>query len=147
MGPRFGAHMSVAGGLPLAVDRAIAHGCEAFQIFAKNANQWRGRVLPPEEIREFRSKVRRARLTPVVSHASYLINLATTSPALRQMSLEAMGDEIDRAEALGLLGVVLHPGCYTAGSEDAGLTLIAGGLLDLLRVRRRGKTMVLLEHT
>ena len=42
-----GAHMSVAGGLPLAVDRAIAHRCDAFQIFSKNANQWRGRLVPP----------------------------------------------------------------------------------------------------
>jgi deoxyribonuclease-4 len=58
-----------------------------------------------------------------------------------------MGDEIDRAEALGLLGVVLHPGCYTAGSEADGLTLIADGLLELLRARRRGKTMILLEQT
>ena len=61
--------------------------------------------------------------------------------------MEAMGDELDRAEALGLLGVVLHPGCYTAGSEADGLTLIADALLELLRARRRGKTMVLLEHT
>jgi deoxyribonuclease IV len=145
--PKLGAHMSVAGGLPRAVDRAIVHGCEAFQIFAKNANQWRGRVLPPEEIREFRSKVAAARLAPVVSHGSYLINLATAMPGLRRQSIEAMGDEIDRAEALGLLGVVLHPGCYTQGSEADGLTLIADALADLLRARRRGKAMVLLEHT
>lgn len=146
-GPRLGAHMSVAGGLPRAVERAVVHGCEAMQIFAKNANQWRGRVLPPEEIREFRARVEAARIAPVVSHASYLINLATTSPALRQQSIDAMADEIDRAEALGLLGVVLHPGCYTAGSEAEGLGLIAEALRDLLRERRRGRTMVLLEHT
>jgi deoxyribonuclease-4 len=58
-----------------------------------------------------------------------------------------MADEIDRAEALGLLGVVLHPGAYTAGNEADGLTLIADALLALLRERRRGKTMVLLENT
>ncbi len=145
--PLFGAHMSVAGGLPLAVDRAIAHGCDALQIFAKNANQWRGRVLPADEIRDFRGRVERAALAPVVSHASYLINLATTSPGLRQQSLDAMGDEIDRAEALGLLGVVLHPGCYTHGDAPEGLRLIADALTTLLRARRRGRTMVLLEHT
>ena len=147
MSPRLGAHMSVAGGLPRAVERAVVHGCEAFQIFAKNASQWRGRPLPREEIREFRAKVKAAGLGPVVSHASYLINLATTNAALRRQSLEAMGDELDRAEALGLLGVVLHPGCYTAGNEADGLTLIAEGLLELLRARRRGRTMVLLEQT
>lgn len=139
--------MSVAGGLPRAVERAVVHRCEALQIFAKNASQWRGRPLPPEEIRAFRTRVRAAGIGPVVSHASYLINLATTSPGLRQQSLEAMGDELDRAEALGLLGVVLHPGCYTVGSEAEGLALIAEGLLELLRARRRGKTMILLEHT
>jgi len=145
--PRLGAHVSVAGGLPRAVERAIAHGCEAFQIFAKNANQWKGRVVPREEVREFRARVRAARLAPVVSHASYLINLAATSPPLRRQSIDAMGDELDRAEALGLLGVVLHPGCYTSGSEAEGLQLVADALVDLLRERRRGRTMVLLEQT
>ena len=145
--PRIGAHMSVAGGLPRAVERGIAHGCEAMQIFAKNANQWRGREVPREEIREFRRNVEASGITPVVSHASYLINLAATQPPLRARSIAAMGDELDRAEALGLLGVVLHPGCYTSGSEAEGLELVGAALVDLLRARRRGKTMVLLEHT
>src|SRR5215216_3903655 len=145
--PRFGAHMSVAGGLPRAVERAVVHRCDALQIFAKNASQWRGRVLPPEEIRAFRMRVKAAGIAPVVSHASYLINLAAMNAALRAQSLEAMGDELDRAEALGLLGVVLHPGCYTVGNEADGLALVADGLLQLLRARKRGRTMVLLEHT
>jgi deoxyribonuclease-4 len=145
--PRIGAHMSVAGGLPRAVERGVVHGCDALQIFAKNASQWRGRVIPPEEIREFRAKVKASGIGPVVSHASYLINLATTDATLRRQSIEAMADELDRAEALGLLGVVLHPGCYTRGSEAEGLELIAEALLELLRARRRGRTMVLLEQT
>jgi deoxyribonuclease-4 len=139
--------MSVAGGLPRAVERAVVHGCDAMQIFAKNASQWRGRVVAEDEAAEFRSKVRRAGLTPVVSHASYLINLATTSSSLATQSVEAMGDELDRADDLGLLGVVLHPGCYTAGNPAEGLRLIADRLTELLRARRRGRTMVLLEHT
>lgn len=139
--------MSVAGGLPRAVERAVVHRCDALQIFAKNANQWRGRPIPADEIREFRERVDKAQLVAVVSHASYLINLATTNAALRQQSAEAMADELDRAEALGLLGVVLHPGCYTSGTEVDGLTLIGTELLTLLRSRPRGKTMILLEHT
>jgi deoxyribonuclease-4 len=144
---RLGAHMSVAGGLPRAVERAVVHGCAAFQIFAKNASQWRGRVLPPAEIQEFRARVKAARLAPVVSHASYLINLGTANIGLRRQSIEAMADELDRAEALGLLGVVLHPGCYTDGSEAHGLALVAEALSGLLRDRPRGKTMVIVEHT
>ena len=145
--PRLGAHMSVAGGLPRAVDRAVAHKCASLQIFAKNASQWKGREIPAEEIREFRAGVTASGIWPVVSHASYLINLASGNRSLRRQSMDAMGDELDRADALGLLGVVLHPGCYTAGSEADGLELIAAGLLQLLKERRRGKTMILLEQT
>ena len=138
--PFFGAHMSVAGGLPRAVERAVVHRCEALQIFAKNASQWRGRLLPPEEIAEFRIRVEAAHLQTVVSHASYLIHLATALPVLRAQSREAMGDELDRAEALGLRGVVLHPGCYTSGSPTEGLRLIAENLTALLDERSTGVT-------
>ena len=145
--PLLGAHMSVAGGLPLAVERAVAHGCDSFQIFAKNANQWRGRIVPLEEVGDFRARVQAAGIGPVVSHASYLINLATTNQALRRQSIGAMGDEMDRAEALGLLGVVLHPGCYTQGTEADAPRLISEALIEVLSERAGGRTMVLLEQT
>jgi deoxyribonuclease IV len=145
--PPFGAHMSVAGGMPRAVDRAVAHRCDALQIFSKNANQWRGRPLSGEEVVEFRRRVDDARLAAVVSHASYLINLATSATMLRRQSCEAMADELDRAEALGLVGVVLHPGAYTSSSPSEGLRLIAENLLALLDERSRAQTMVLLEGT
>lgn len=145
--PPFGAHMSVAGGLPRAVVRAVVHRCDALQIFAKNASQWRGRPIPAEEAEEFRAGVNAARLGAVVSHASYLINLATVDNGLRRQSREAMADELDRAETLGLLGVVLHPGCYTSGNASAGVRLIADNLRALLDERSSGRTMVLLEHT
>ncbi len=139
--------MSVAGGVSKAVDRAELHGCEALQIFAKNANQWQGKPLDPDEIRRFRGRVDETGITPVVSHASYLINLATTAPALRDQSVAALVDELDRAHALGLLGVVLHPGTCTEGTEENGLHLIAAALRSAFRASPRRKTMVLLEHT
>lgn len=145
--PRLGAHMSIAGGLPNAIERGRAHGCEALQIFSKNASQWRARQLPMEEIVAFRQKADEYAIAPIVAHASYLINLATTNPTLRAQSIAAFGEELDRAEVLGLLGVVLHPGAYTSGSEDEGLRLIAEGLQEVLRPRRTHQTLVLLEHT
>ena len=147
MTPPFGAHMSVAGGLPRAVERAVLHRCDALQIFAKNASQWRGRTLPSDEIDAFRRGVESAGLAAAVSHASYLINLASANPSLQAQSMAAMADELERAEALHLLGVVLHPGAFTSGSEEQGLERIADGLVDLLRGRARGTAMVLLEHT
>src|SRR3954468_21723487 len=94
---RIGAHMSVAGGVSKAVDRAVLHGCEALQIFSKNASQWRAAPLDPAEVRRFRARVDETGIGPVVSHASYLINLATTLPVLRAQSIDALVEELDRA--------------------------------------------------
>jgi len=145
--PRLGAHMSIAGGLPRAVDRAKASRCEALQIFTKSAGQWRARELPAEEIALFRRRVDETGIHPVVAHNSYLINVAAAVPALRQQSIEALGAELDRAELLGLDGLVMHPGSYTSGTEAGGLRLIAGAIRRLLAKRPKGRTMVLLEHT
>ena len=145
--PRLGAHLSIAGGLPRAVDRAEASGCQALQIFTKSAGQWRARELPDEEIALFRRRVRETRIRPVVAHNSYLINVAAADKALRRKSIAALTDELDRAERLGLDGLVMHPGSYTSGTEKGGLTLIADALASILAARPRAKTRILLEHT
>jgi deoxyribonuclease-4 len=145
--PRLGAHLSIAGGLPRAVDRAVASRCEALQIFTKSAGQWRARELPREEIALFRKRVEETGIRPVVAHNSYLINLAAAAPTLRAQSIAALGDELDRAESLGLDGLVMHPGSYTSGTEGEGLRLIGDAIAALLAARPQAKTMVLLEHT
>jgi deoxyribonuclease IV len=139
--------MSIAGGLPRAVDRAEASRCDALQIFTKSTGQWRARLLPPEEIALFRKRLDETGIHPVVAHNSYLINVAAADPALRARSTDALGDELDRAEALGLQGLVMHPGSYTTGSESQGLELIARAIGGLLRARPPTRTMILLEHT
>jgi deoxyribonuclease-4 len=139
--------MSVAGGVSLAVERAVVHGCEALQIFTKNASQWRGRPLAPEDVRAFRQRLDETGIGPAVSHASYLINLATASPALRAQSIEAFIDELDRAETLGLLGVVVHPGTCTSGTEADAVQLAADAVRAAFAARRRSSAMVLFEQT
>jgi len=145
--PRLGAHLSIGGGLPRAVDRAVATRCEALQIFTKSAGQWRARVLPEDEIVLFRRRVADTGIHPVVAHNSYLINIAAAAPALREQSQAALLEEYDRADALGLQGLVMHPGSYTTGSEAEGIRLIASGLRTLLRARPGAAPLILLEHT
>src|SRR6187401_2225442 len=145
--PLLGAHMSIAGGLPRAVDRAKATRCEALQIFTKSAGQWRARELPQDEVALFRRRVEETRISPVVAHNSYLINVASAAPALREQSIVALGDELERAKRLGLHGLVMHPGSYTTGTEDDGLRAIGRAIRQLLKARRRHRVKVLLEHT
>ena len=139
--------MSIAGGLPRAVDRAHASGCDALQVFTKSAGQWRARPLPAEETALFRQRVAETGIRPVVAHNSYLINVATAQPELRAQSIAALREELDRAEALGLDGLVMHPGSYTSGNEVGGLRLIAEALAQLFDERPEMKVKVLLEHT
>lgn len=145
--PRLGAHLSIAGGLPRAVDRAVATRCEALQIFTKSTGQWRARPLPEDEVVLFRRRVAETGIWPVVAHASYLINLAAASAPLRALSEAALLEEYDRAATLGLAGLVLHPGAFTTGSEKEGLRLIAAGLGRVLRARPHAAPWLLLEHT
>ena len=145
--PRLGAHLSIAGGIPRAVDRAVASKCEALQIFTKSAGQWRARPLPDDEVVLFRRRVAETGIHPVVAHNSYLINIAAADPALRRQSVESLREELDRADLLGLDALVMHPGSFTSGTEEHGLELIAEGLRGLLRDRSPGGAAILLEHT
>ena len=139
--------MSIAGGLPRAVERARAAGCDTLQIFTKSSGQWQARALPDAEIAEFRRLSEELDVRPVIAHASYLINLAAPADTLRRRSGAALGEELDRAEALGLLGVVLHPGSYTTTTTEEGLARIAAGIARVLADRPDQRTMLLLEHT
>jgi deoxyribonuclease IV len=139
--------MSVAGGVSRAVDRAALHGCEALQIFSRNPNRWLGPPLERSEIRRFGARLEATGIAPAVSHGSYLINLATTAPALRALSVAALTDELERAHALGLLGVVLHPGTCTEGTEADALRRIAEAVRGIFRQQPRRRTQVIFEHT
>lgn len=145
--PRLGAHMSIAGGFARAVDRAVATGAEAVQIFSKSSNQWRARPLTDAEVGLFRQRITETRVGPIVAHASYLINLASPDGELRRRSIDALDDELQRANMLGLEAVVLHPGAYTTSSEEEGLARIADAITQVFERRPAGSTRLLLEHT
>src|SRR5439155_1030253 len=75
-----GAHMSIAGGPHLAIERACSINCTAMQIFVKNNMQWFARPLSTGEIRAFLDHQQREQLASVFAHANYLINLAAINP-------------------------------------------------------------------
>jgi deoxyribonuclease-4 len=145
--PLFGAHMSIAGGCHNALLHAQAHGCDSVQLFTRNANQWDARPLTAEEIRTFRSLLRKTRLRCPTAHDSYLINLASPDDKLWRRSIEAFLIEVQRAEQLGLRYLVMHPGAAMDSSEDAALARVARAL-DEVHARSAGaKVKVLLETT
>ncbi|HET6441182.1 MAG TPA: TIM barrel protein, partial [Phycisphaerae bacterium] len=125
--PRFGAHLSIAGGVWRAVERARAIRADCLQLFVKPPQQWRFQPLHDKDAARFRSAAAGAGLVPLVGHASYLVNLASPDETLYEKSLRCLLAEWDRAERLGLAYLVLHPGSHaerpggTGSGEAAGL--------------------------
>ncbi len=107
-----GAHVSTAGGVAMAPSRGTAIGATAIQLFTKTPNQWREPALTALQAAAFRAKLADSGIVAVVSHDSYLINLASPDEALRRKSAAAFTAELARCLALGIRWVVSHPGNY-----------------------------------
>jgi deoxyribonuclease IV len=123
-----GAHMSIAGGVSQALDRAASVGSNAVQVFTKNNRQWAGPPIDPEDVARWAATMPACGIEYAVSHASYLINLASPKPEIWERSVRAHADELRRAHAYGIPHVVLHPGSHTGSGEEAGLAQIVAAL-------------------
>jgi deoxyribonuclease-4 len=142
-----GAHLSIAGGVHRALERAAGLGCHAVQLFVKNTNQWGARRLPREEIRVF--KEQKATFAPhfILAHASYLVNLASPDKKVLDRSLGGFLEEMKRAHSLGIPSVVIHPGSHRGSGEEQGLRRVARSLDELLSEMGPGGPTILLETT
>lgn len=147
--PRLGAHMSIAGGCFNALTRGREVGCDAVQLFTKNASQWKAKPLTDEDVARFHETLAATGYPPevLIVHDSYLINLATPDDALWEKSLAAFGEELDRAAAFGIPYLVTHAGAHMSSGEETGLTRIATAIDRVLSMRSPGRPLILLETT
>lgn len=126
-----GSHMSASGGLDKAVGRADELGIESMQIFTRSPLQWGGRPMSELEIGSFRRALLSSGVRSVVSHASYLLNLAGDD-GTRERSIRALSDELSRCEVLGIDSVVLHPGSAKDMDREAAKSRLADALSRVL---------------
>jgi deoxyribonuclease-4 len=141
-----GAHVSTAGGCRNAPARAADIGATAIQLFTKQPNRWAEVVLADEECDLYRGAVHAHGVRYACAHDSYLINLATPDPVLRERSLAAFRGELRRASRLGLDALVTHPGNATDGDVERGLWQNAE-LIEQAMAEEGGTVVVLLETT
>ncbi len=151
---RIGAHMSVSGGKFMAFERGRELGCEALQVFIRNVRGWASGSLKPKEINDFLKKKEELKdeIWPVISHNSYLVNLASLDKEKLEKSYSAMLDELVKAEQLKLDYVNMHPGVIPMSEKDnitkvEALTQIANQLNKLMEDTRKSKVKILLETT
>ena len=142
-----GAHMSIAGGLFLALERGREVGCGAVQIFLKNQRQWAAKRLAADEVRAFRAARRASGVRHVFAHSSYLINLAGPDATAWAQAVDAFTDELERGEALGLSCVVIHPGSHMGAGLEPGFRRVIGALDQALARTAGYRIKVALENT
>ena len=142
-----GAHLPTSKGLPAALVQAQSLGLDCLQIFSKSPRQWNAAPLDVEKTRIWREKWLESKFFPLVVHDSYLINLAAPDLEIRQKSVAAMIDEIERAEALGADFLVTLCGDFLKRGEQAGLETLAASLKECLEKTADLKVKIALENT
>lgn len=129
--------MSVSGGLHTAFERGARAGCTTMQVFVKNANQWTGKTLTPEDVESYKRAEAKSSIAPVVAHAAYLINLCAVAPDVLRRSREGFEDELRRCDAFGITGLIVHPGAHMGAGEAEGIARIAESL-NIIHARTPG---------
>lgn len=142
---RIGAHISVAGGLHKAFDRAKEVNCDSMLIFTKSNRQWKAKPLTEKDITAYTQAAEAHDIYPVAVHASYLINIASPKPDLWEKSYQALKVEVERADSLGIPYITFHPGSYVKSSPEEGITAIGKALQRLLEETDGLKTTICLE--
>lgn len=138
--------MSIAGGIAKALLRGYQIGCDTIQIFTKNNNQWRAKPLTDREIETYHQYRVTTGLWPVLAHDGYLINVASPHGDVFRKSREALRIEVERAAALEIPYLVMHPGAHVGAGEAEGIKRVVDAL-DLIFDRTKGFPVVICLET
>jgi deoxyribonuclease-4 len=142
-----GAHMSISGGIHLAPGRGKTAGCGVIQVFTQNSNQWRGKMPTDSDVALFREQWEEAGLHEIVSHDIYLVNLGAAPGEVRDKSLAAFREEMERCARLGIGKIVMHPGSHLGDGETRGIARIVEAFDFLIAATPEYRGKVLLETT
>ena len=129
---RIGMHMRTGRGLDKAVEMIKALQLQAVQIFTDNPSAWRSAPVDPKATAAFKAALEELGVRPAMSHAMYLINLASPNPNFQKKSREALKAELERAEAYGLQYVVTHVGSHMGEGAQAGIDRVVAQLDQVL---------------
>jgi len=140
---RIGMHMRTGRGLDKAVEMIKALQLQAVQIFTDNPSAWRSAPVDPKATAAFKAALEEMGVRPAMSHAMYLINLASPNPTFQKKSREALKAELERAEAYGLQYVVTHVGSHMGAGAQAGIDRVVAQLDQVLSTAGGSATCLL----
>lgn len=140
-----GSHLSIAGGLWKALERAHQIEANCVQIFTKSNRQWASKKITDEDVENFLTAKKKFKINHVVVHASYLINLASEKKDVQAKSIKALADEIARCNILNIEYLVLHPGSNPSEDITSSCKQVAEGINKAFAIEPPKKTVVLIE--
>jgi deoxyribonuclease-4 len=141
-----GAHLSAAGGLDKAVDRAEAVGAESLQVFTQSPRTWRPTNHDPASFDRFRERRAEVGLAGVLCHALYLCNFAAPDDDVYEKSVAALRNTMQVARAIGADGVVFHVGSHLGSGFEAGLERVVPAMEQVLDLAS-DETWLLMENS
>ncbi|MCZ2151752.1 MAG: deoxyribonuclease IV [Bryobacterales bacterium] len=144
---RIGLHVSIAGSLAAAAERAHELSAATLQIFSSSPRMWRASSPDPSDVARFRGLRRQYGLHPLVIHGNYLINLAAASPGVRRKSIASFRGEWRRAIAIGAEYLVAHPGSWRGQAIDSAMDVFAASLAEAAENLPVDQVTLLLECT
>jgi deoxyribonuclease IV len=145
--PRIGFHAPIKGGVHNALIVAKDTGCDTVQLFSRNPRGWMAKPLTVEDVLLFRKVRKQTKITPVLIHCNYLVNLAAVDDLFLQKSRESFREEVERALLLGVDYLVVHPGSARGACEADGIKLCAESLKIACKGLKFEKLRILLENT
>jgi deoxyribonuclease-4 len=145
--PRIGFHAPIKGGVHNALMVAKDTGCDTVQLFSRNPRGWMAKPLTLEDVLLFRNTRKATKISPVLIHCNYLVNLAAADDAMLQKSRESFREEVERALLLGVDYLVVHPGSARGACETDGIALCAASLQIACKGLKLGSLRILLENT
>lgn len=145
--PLVGAHMSISGGLHLALERGAEFGCTTIQVFTRNQKQWNHKPLEKEEIALWNAARAETGIREIMCHDSYLINLGCPNSENLKKSQDAFEREIKRCQALDIDYLNFHPGAHLKDTEEKCIEQIAKSINKFADLTNGGKTRLLIETT
>jgi deoxyribonuclease IV len=140
-----GLHVSSAGSLDLAFDRAQELGATTFQVFTRNPNQWKFKPLEEETVAAFKDKRKKSGISRVVDHMPYLPNLASPERSTKKISRYTLNEELKRCDALGIDYLVIHLGSHLGKGSAVGVANIAEACVGAIG-ESDGEASILLEN-
>lgn len=139
-----GAHVSAAGGVEKSIKRAQDIGAECIQIFASSPRTWKFRPIPEKNASKFRAAASEASIGPTVLHASYLVAIASSDPALVERSVQSLINHLRASEQLGALGLIFHPASHKGRGFDAVFDQFVTNVQTVLE-EAPGESLLMLE--